>query len=1036
MKKNYKKIGKALITLPMLAGLALPLIVTSCVAISNSNNDSATENPDFDNSNNNNQNSGGSDSGNSGNSSGSDSNVGNDSSNSDNNNDNSIEKPDQDFGNGNNENNNNGGNSNNSDNNIGNDSSNSDDNISNDNNSGNQVPDNDNSESSGSNDNNSNQGSDDSNSNGSTGSSDIFPGIDDGSGSTIPDDIVDGDPIEGIDFFYLKPNDKSDANKITIPTTKNKNVLEKYGNVPLPWKPDNQITKDDLIYMFDYLVSNLYYQREFGERNIETNLFVNSFIDFLINNYTKYPYISFTNQSWIWNSKEVKGGHNIKNLPNKPEYFDDEVYHVKNNYGPNFNSYGEQLLRPGRYREEFLQFFTYLFSQIRPGMTDIEKALVAYQTLLAWISYGSGGPVSVFSGHTGYCVDYASVYALMLNVLGIHAFAVLTNYNSIQMHGCTWLYIDTGNGEGKQWYVSNPTWGDDNNDVNKLQSKAYLTSVNVFNAEYSPRRYFLADVAKSQFEAFIDDGNYISNRFWSLPWTDWASNNPEIGKVGIGTYSFDGTGIMVPEVNSYGSDTPRSKMVWMDGYWYYINNNSELVRQKTLDTYKQREKVEVPKEIEPLIFNYGALRTTNLMSYNNKFIFEASSSASGVSDPNRSLLIFDSYDGKILWDTKQEIKLEYYSWWKQSKLNLDIFNKKIQIIKNTGDVAYTQDLSNEDIKKLTVTDSKYLTEIELDNAYNLYTMMGNLIMVGEGNNKITQQEKDAYTQKIKSIYEESKKSKQYETAINNIKNEYDVLQSQSSKLSGEMANLRILNSDYFTTQEKFKQYGFNFGGGIDAVHEPTDLINGSDTTSFNIYFSQTKDGEYKLLKENTQLMKITESDFKQIGLNGPEGYYYVEYYPYGKPEYKRTSNITHLTYSDIEIPTSAGEIRFNENRYNTNYSQIDENWENKEFNIVTDFNFSNYSQYDLTYQINYVNYDTRIEKTIYETNSTIQKTINVGSKVDKTNHGLYYAKAILVDKQTQQQITLFSKSLFIMTKEDLFSFDTASWNALSDKIKV
>lgn len=863
---------------------------------------------------------------------------------------------------------------------------------------------------------------------------------DEGTG-TIPDDTVEAEPKEGIDFFYKKNGDTSDSNKITIPTTKNKWVLEKYGNVPLPWKDDKDITDDDLTYMFDYLVANLYYQRDFGARNIESNRFVNTFIKFLINNYRKYPYISFTNKTWMWNVKEVSS---TTTLPNDPSSFEEKVYHIKNNHGSNFNSYADALFRPGLHRQQFLQFISYLLSQIRPGMTDIEKVIVAYQMLLSWISYGPGGPISIFSGHTGYCADYASVYALMLNIIGIPAFSVTTKYNEGQLHACTWIYVDTGNNKGPQWYVSDPTHGDQNNDVNEKQGVGYLTSINVFNASSSARAHFLSDVAKSKYEPNLDNSTFISNRFWLLPWTDWASSNPAIGKVGIGDYNYGDTGIMKPKVGELGSDELRTKMVYIDGYWYYISipnianaNNIKLWRQKTNETYKDAKEVAIPNAIAKQILNYQALKTVNLMQFNNKLIFEASDSNNGDT-PNRYLLIFDTYNGQILWESLKRININYNNSIVQSKLNLDIFNKQIQILDNAGNIVYTQKLSDQELQFILSTPNKYMTDTDIDNAHLLFSLMANIIRTGDRNNQVTIQEKQDYFNYLDQVLIEAKQTHKYNEAINLMNTAFLELEKTSSKISNKMAPIRNLNSKYYISKQNFIDYGFSFGDGLDVVLEPKDLIDGNDAKAYNIYFSPN-DQDYVLLKANATSLKIVQEDFIKLGLDGPQGYYYIEYFPFGKPELARKSNKTLLEISNEPIPSSPGQIRFKENYYNTNYSINNDDWANQEFYLITDFSFNNFDNYEVEYTINFVHYDTHQINNIYQTtlnksNPSPKRRINIASKVDESNHGLYYAQALITNIHTGEKTTLFSKSLFIMTPNDVDNFNTDIWNNLTNKI--
>lgn len=82
------------------------------------------------------------------------------------------------------------------------------------------------------------------------------------------------DAIEGVDYFILPGKDKNNIeNRITIPSTKNREIISKYGTALLPWKETSKLTDEDLLNMFNLSGIVGWKNYDLGKRMITSDKF-------------------------------------------------------------------------------------------------------------------------------------------------------------------------------------------------------------------------------------------------------------------------------------------------------------------------------------------------------------------------------------------------------------------------------------------------------------------------------------------------------------------------------------------------------------------------------------------------------------------------------------------------------------------------------------------------------------------------------------------------------------------------------------------
>ncbi|SFA82971.1 Transglutaminase-like superfamily protein [Acetitomaculum ruminis DSM 5522] len=104
---------------------------------------------------------------------------------------------------------------------------------------------------------------------------------------------------------------------------------------------------------------------------------------------------------------------------------------------------------------------------ITDDMTDYQKVLAIKNWYDKNITYEDPGNdaisfIEIFGNHRGKCHDYAISFSLLMSVLDIDCYYVRgpsdNGDGNLEYHAWNMVYLDAGNGKGKQWYYADTTW--------------------------------------------------------------------------------------------------------------------------------------------------------------------------------------------------------------------------------------------------------------------------------------------------------------------------------------------------------------------------------------------------------------------------------------------------------------------------------------------------------------------------------------------------------------------------------------------------
>ncbi|MFV8483952.1 hypothetical protein [Mycoplasma sp. Z473B] len=249
-------------------------------------------------------------------------------------------------------------------------------------------------------------------------------------------------------LFHLNTSKFDSFSRIVNPTTINlTNNSFNYGTVPLVRKSDNEITKEDLKDMFNYIVaSNNIYEYDFGNRKINTNLLAYAYSEWFYKNWKYFPYYSVSNVSLKF---EISQDKQCALKIHRP-----------------LMAYDWQ--GQSTYKESFNNFIKNGLSLIKPGMKDYDKAFVLWRYTSSYLEYILKDIlISIEKAvlfQSGVCANYAHLYSLLLNIAGVTAMPIVTGkgvvdprYHS-EAHEFVYIKLQLPNTNQSMWYLSDATW--------------------------------------------------------------------------------------------------------------------------------------------------------------------------------------------------------------------------------------------------------------------------------------------------------------------------------------------------------------------------------------------------------------------------------------------------------------------------------------------------------------------------------------------------------------------------------------------------
>lgn len=848
------------------------------------------------------------------------------------------------------------------------------------------------------------------------------------------------------------PDDKPNKKPIS-------DLEKKWGDVLLPQVDDNLITEDDLINMLDQHFENTNYVKiTFGQRKISSTLMANAFSKWITTRWKYFPYFAFSNPVFRINLKDENGKLiNWKNIDNwnSPEIIN-KTYYVESlsTYkGEVFDYYADKWLTPGFYKNSFIEFVNNFLNLISFDMSGIDKAWTAYYYVANYLNYEDSSSIeATIVNHKGVCADYASLMSLLCNIVGVPSLPMVTSHNNINytaMHEIVWVYIDDLiDGKTKKWYAMDPTFaysrnGSYNGPISFWANNLTLENV-IFNFSSDP------------YKMYPSDEHYNSNLFFNAPWQTLYENNS------LETRNIP-SNFVSESANTYGKS--KSNPVYYDGYWYYYcwdnkdqtnkKHNNKLVRSKfiTGDTYEVVIDFSNPSNPDPNHFGFNVSKEIcelfkwfstskfryHAFGYNEKIVL-ATDDITGDFNHSVKFLIIDlkTKESRLINQT-----FDYY------KSSLKDFN---YYIKN-GEIYYTSDTygngqnqwKNKTYAKLQLTEDEYnflnsTTDLksQLFRKITLYrTVAGTYLSSGNDPvNNVSPESKREFLEYLYNLEQQLNKDQ-----INDIDKTIAELDLKYKDFIPSITSQGIIKTNELSDVYQYEKDYVNSLGYLPLnklllIDSFSDFTNNNNNIAIDIYYSKTKDGTYKKVKNELYLeaggINVSLSDINQSSY---DGYYYFDYYPYGLNNQKQRSKTFEIQIVDRKTLPDYEGLK-SQSKNNTNYYKTSDNWyDNKialNFNLYGVQNVKN----DIILKLKYINPDTNQIVTL--------DTINVNrnnsqftqkwaiNKPSNSNHGIYWVEYTTnLDNTTYN---FYSNFYFHFTKEDVENFSVKKWMNLSNKI--
>ncbi|WPL37794.1 transglutaminase domain-containing protein [Malacoplasma iowae] len=876
--------------------------------------------------------------------------------------------------------------------------------------------------------------------------------------------------IKGVDYFLASntPSGQEDNKEywITNPNTQNDYILQEWGNVPLPMK--NDVSKDDAYNYFTYVAVNNQIGRPytFGKRKIETDWIINVFIEWLIKNWTLYPWMSFENHPAYFETNKLDPTQDfdyddlVTWRGKYPEYFEKNKFYMNRN---KFSNSADFITIQSQQRDAYFEMIRlFLTNYYRPGMSDLDKALTVFNFVMSYIAYGDSNndPYGAYMKHMGVCVHYAFTAAFLLNLIGVPSF-MNTAHNlyshpnvSRPGHAVNWVWIDADNSGEKKWYIMDATFSDYEGET--TWPSAYVSTTG------SNWSFFLDPV--SDIEGGNIDYNLSQNSFFQFlngPWySPFKNKNVKVSP----DYSYlDNKGTYQNIRSSFGNNkNSQSRPIWYNNNWYslIIENDREVKIYKTSMNDAGKEEIKIPDNI------IKDIKTNNTVKYSKPFagtyndwmafsVFETPDYTMGTPFKKARKIYFHNFkDSKWKNTETMEIKNEVLytdengKEYKTENATFQTFffdNDQLCIeysFKNNGGKTFASVIKRYDLpEKVQIKNDTYLDSKVVENAKIYYKLVGNTHKIGVENQQITLEMKENYNKYYNDFkstnkpYEDVIKLKEYSDNF-----EKSLLTAKENVASG------ISSDIYLSEQDTFDQYGYYFDDinpGFDSFYN---LSNNqyNTTLKYDIYFAPESSNEYKLLQKDLYKPIIKKSYFKEYN-NNPNGKYYIKMHNQDnsllyetEPFYFAISdskNVAYIPeqpridYTEVLTPyTPQGQTNY--------YDRFIYDWYDKEYQLLFNYQWSRINtNYDITVNLKSFEFKTKKIKTLKTWNDPLKKEKYVIGKINENNKGIYYLDIELKYKNNQKKFHLYSSFMYMITKNDVDSKNFSEWVNLSKQLK-
>ncbi|MFV8489154.1 hypothetical protein [Mycoplasma sp. 31_09] len=624
---------------------------------------------------------------------------------------------------------------------------------------------------------------------------------------------------------------------------------------------------------------------------------------------------------------------------------------------------------------------------------------------------------------SGVCANYAHLYSLLLNIVGVTAMPIVTGEGFVdpryhnESHEVAYIKLQMPGTSQPMWYLSDATWAKASRLIYQKTPIAYSPQNDISYHE------FLLPIGKSYNEP-LNQAQFSNGEFFSLPWPDLFNKKNDNVKYAVGPYEYqineDKHEVLSPVFkNGYMYNyilqraagdiiDNRSAYEFYNGKFYALRSvkrkdglykmlisqdlNSNIPSE--VDFYNVIDDATAVAEIQASMNNATIERTDNLFgSYKDKFIFVANNFKSKYSTTQKAFyLVVNNDNKKFIKITIPNINNYYITNFYANEegifysLNFSTQYHKLEMT-DEQKAFYQTSFNPEQIKQDFINFAK-LQQVDI-NSYVIGALPGQISISDkiEFNNLIEYciQNIDKVDLTIaKNLI--IKLANQYKEKANNINN-----------LMWNSKQNTVINKP----KDSFEQYGITMSPIVyqnleQIAHAKNSLVYVS------IMGSMTKEGRYNELAKNIPIanLKIT----KDIIKDGVQFLKFRYYYNLNDSNYFETEPIF-LNFAAQQYDDSLA-IYFNNTYQTSNYSNK-LGWEKSPVTLQ----LINYKK-DSNYELYFISKNKEIKKLSTDQNQLVLGTIN------QDNAGLYFfvKKQIINDKEYKQ----YSNFFYALSSSDIY----------------
>ncbi|SJZ62744.1 hypothetical protein [Mycoplasmopsis verecunda] len=829
-----------------------------------------------------------------------------------------------------------------------------------------------------------------------------------------------------------------------------------WGSAPLVQKPDSEITKQDLLDMFDIFARDKVKKFNFGNRFITTRLFGDAWIEWLSTRNIYYPNFNVSSNYFTMNYKDQDGTvYDVTKFDNTEEYINNRTWYI-NEVQTQFNlNWMDEWTIPSQYRDEVSRFLHDGLAQLNDGMSEWDKAWALFKYVRTWFSYKGNNTTldKKITIHFGVCKDIATSYSFLLNAANITAFAWPTGRTEVtdkqghtDAHMVVWMKLPVDDNNLPSPGSNKYKWFD--SDVNYTQN----TISNKYLLSFDNTGYYadaITSPSASQFEKNESwDSTYTFNNLYGIPYNGiymegdvvYNSERLYLNKATImGTEQRVKKIQIVPRfqfVNGLWYGIEYTQRHWSSNYSNLLPSEIKIIKQKFTDSTYQIDNLGLSESLLNSIKNaIDKVTPGNKRNVGNSVKFFTT----------HNFIIFPFYNqqkgyGIIVHDFNTNTNKEFYIDNSKNKelYNFNIKNNNLYVTWDDNKDIETQ-INNNEISKFFESNTIY-TYQDLDNEINYYSILTNSVTVSEDDlpYTITKKNKDDFFNILEQVIQElhtKQTTNWYKEKIALVKKSYnELINHKMISKANKVIWLRKLPPYERITKGIYDNYGYTFK--ISLLNNFKQLFEGgTKSLKADLYFSDTlldqNSNKWQKILDNVYLdaLKINKSI-----VNNPHGYFFIKI-KNESTNLEVNSNIMQLNVAENGLSPSINPLLINNN--NTNATLNEDDWDySKRLSLNWNFVFESDSNFEGTAKIHFLNFKTKENKVLHSV--TLSNSINkwnVAYDIPTSDiSGIYWVEYNLKDADANKTYTINSEPSFLFDKDSYSKINSKEFNILIEEL--